>query len=248
METDKTKTEVKESYQNVYEQYYHYNSEWHNWQRYIKGVISGNSTNCEYIKSQQSELEKYMLESLLGRKWYEHDCPNLMKNEPITTGFLFWWRKRYEGKLQPVDDTTSKVDECNTFFFNYSKWQYLKSLFKEPELQQIVIPKELQINGAKIIFEKAIENGLMVKTETGCYHWKKSTALLAYLCGRLYCGDRIKKDTTGEELIQKGSDYFPETSLKRLFPDIKNLGQSHQQLKDKKLPRGHECVDHCFNI
>lgn len=136
METDKTKTEVKESYQNVYEQYYHYNSEWHNWQRYIKDVISGNSTNCEYIKSQQSELEKYMLESLLGRKWYEHDCPNLMKNEPITTGFLFWWRKRYEGKLQPVDDTTSKVDECNTFFFNYSKWQYLKSLFKEPEPQQ----------------------------------------------------------------------------------------------------------------
>jgi hypothetical protein len=134
MEKD-TKTEDKEPYQNVYEQYYHFNSEWHNWQRYIGGVIAANGANCEYIKSQLSELEKYMLNSILGSKWYEHNCPNLMGNEPNTTGFLFWWKQRYMGNLNPVGDTTSKVDECNTFFFNYSKWQYLKSLFQEPEPQ-----------------------------------------------------------------------------------------------------------------
>jgi hypothetical protein len=63
MEKD-TKTEDKEPYQNVYEQYYHFNSEWHNWQRYIGGVIAANGANCEYINSQLSELEKYMLESI----------------------------------------------------------------------------------------------------------------------------------------------------------------------------------------
>jgi hypothetical protein len=241
MEKD-TKTEVKEPYQNVYEQYYHFNSEWHNWQRYIGGVIAANGANCEYINSQLSELEKYMLESYLGSKWYEHNCPNLMKNEPNTTGFLFLWRKRYEGRLQPVDDTASKVDECNTFFFNYSKWKYLKSLLKEPQQE---IPKGLQTDEAKTIFEKAVQAGLMVITETGCYQWQKSTALLAYMCGRLFCGDRIVKDIAGEDVIQKGSDYFPETALNQLF-QTKNLGQSHQQLKDKRPPRGHECVDDLF--
>ena len=44
MEKD-TKTEDKEPYQNVYEQYYHFNSEWHNWQRYIGGVIAANGAN-----------------------------------------------------------------------------------------------------------------------------------------------------------------------------------------------------------
>ena len=245
METDKTKTEIKEPYQNIYEQYYHYNSDWHNWQRYIGGVIAANGANCEYIKSQLLELEKYMLNSILGGKWYEHNCPNLMGNEPNTTGFLFWWKQRYMGNLNPVGDTTSKVDECNTFFFNYSKWQYLKSLFKKPEHQQIEIPKELQTDEAKAIFEKAVQANLMVSTETGCYQWQKSTALLAYMCGRLFCGDRIVKDIAGEDVIQKGSDYFPETALNQLF-QTKNLGQSHQQLKDKRPPRGHECVDDLF--
>jgi hypothetical protein len=244
METDKTKTEDKEPYQNIYEQYYHFNIEWHNWQRYIGGVITANGANCEYIKSQLSELERYMLDSILGGKWYEHNCPNLMENKPKTTGFLFWWKQRYMGNLNPVGDTTNKVDECNTFFFNYSKWQYLKSLFADTEPQQIGIPKELQTDEAKSIFEKAVKAKLMVSTETGCYQWQKSTALLAYMCGRLFCGDRVKY-IAGEDVIQKGSDYFPETALNQLF-QTKNLGQSHQQLKDKRPPRGHECVDDLF--
>lgn len=238
METDKTKTEDKEPYQNIYEQYYHFNIEWHNWQRYIGGVITANGANCEYINSQLSELEKYMLESILGGKWYEHNCPDLMKNEPNTTGFLFWWRKRYEGKLQPVDDTASKVDECNTFFFNYSKWKYLKSLLKEPQQE---IPKGLQTDEAKTIFGKAIKAGLMVSTETGCYQWKKSTALLAYMC-----------DVMSENLNLKASNGNIRWALfKPLFGIDKNnnsLRDAVNEYKNKtgQTPDGYKIIDSLF--
>ena len=107
------------------------------------------------------------------------------------------------------------------------------------------IPKKLDTDKAKNIFDKAIQAGLMVRTETGRYHWEKSIALLAYMCGRLYCGDRIVKDITSDNMIKKGSDYFPETDLNQLF-QTKNLGQSHQQLKDKRPPIGHKCVDDLF--
>jgi hypothetical protein len=137
------------------------------------------------------------------------------------------------------------LEWCNdinsTFVSEYKKL----SSWLGPEPQQIEIPEELQTHEAKSIFEKAIKAGLMVSTETGCYQWQKSTALLAYMCGRLFCGDRIVKDIAGEDVIQKGSDYFPETVLNQLF-QTKNLGQSHQQLKDKRPPRGHECVDDLF--
>ena len=241
MKTDKTKSEVKEPYQNIYEQYYHFNSEWHNWQNYIRGVIAANGSNCEYIKSQLSELEKYMLNSILGSKWYEHNCPNLMGNEPNTTGFLFWWKQRYIGNLNPVGDTTSKVDECNTFFFNYSKWQYLKSLFQEPEPNQIEIPEELQTDEAKAIFGKAIKSGLITKKDTG-YKWMgKSKALLAYMCERIYLP---KYD------IQTSIVSFPETALNNLF-GVTRLGKARYQISGNKKtggkPVGFEIIDKLFD-
>jgi hypothetical protein len=131
METEKQKIEAEEPYQNVYEQYYQYDSDWHNWLCYIKGVIKEKGSDCDYIKSQISELDTYMLNSVLGKKWYECECPNLMENEPLSKRFLFFWEKMYEGKLNHIGDTKSRTDECNLFFLNYSKWIYLKSLISE---------------------------------------------------------------------------------------------------------------------
>jgi hypothetical protein len=145
------------------------------------------------------------------------------------------------GNLNPVGDTTSKVDECNTFFFNYSKWQYLKSLFQEPEPNQIEIPKELQTDEAKDIFGKAIKAGLMIRTETGCYHWEKSTALLAYMC-----------DVVSEKLNLRASNGNIRWALfKPLFGiDKKNnsLRDAVNEYKNKtgQNPDGSKIIDSLF--
>lgn len=232
METDKTKTEIKETYKNVYQQYYEWNDEWRIWQGYIKQVIIANGANCDYIKSLLSELEKYMLESPMGKKWYGAVCPDLMKNELKTTLFLFWWSKRYHGEKQPKDDTESKVEECNTFFFNYSKWQYLKSLFKEPEPQQIEIPKELQTDVTKIIFEKAELAGFIVKAGTGYKKNNITKAQLAYFLKRVYLPSNYS------------SERFPDKELSRLFGESR-LGAAITALANNKegKPRGNGIVD-----
>jgi hypothetical protein len=149
-----------------------------------------------------------------------HICRRL--SYQYSKDFVNGWAKRTEGNYFPFGE-----------------------MMREPEPQQIGIPEELQTDEAKAIFAKAIKAGLMESTKTGLYQWKKSTALLAYMCGRLYCGDKIVKDIAGDDVIQRGCDYFPETDLNRLF-QTKNLGQSHQQLKNKRPPRGHECVDDLF--
>jgi hypothetical protein len=160
METEKQKIEAEEPYQNVYEQYYQYDSDWHNWLCYIKGVIKEDGGDSDYIKSQISKLDAYMLNSVLGEKWYECECPDLRKNEPLSKRFILWWNKMYEGKLQRLDDTTSKVDECNLFFLNYSKWRYLKSLVGNSKPQQGYISL-LQTDEAKELLKSAKKNNFL---------------------------------------------------------------------------------------
>lgn len=126
---NKPKTEPQ---QNIYVQYIQGDSDWHNWLCYIKGVIKRNGLNCEFRQRLSSELEMYMLDSVLGKKWYECECPNLMDSNPMTARFLYFWefyRKCKVGK--PTADIVKRVDECNLFFMNYSKWIYLKSLISE---------------------------------------------------------------------------------------------------------------------
>lgn len=106
-----------------------------------------------------------------------------------------------------------------------------------------MLPEQLKTDEAIKVFGKAITAKLM-ELDKGRLKWNKSNALLAYLCGILYCGDTKSQDTiTKEFVIKRGSTFFPESALNTLF-EVKNLGQSRTQLEH--LPRGYEAVDKLF--
>lgn len=118
----------------------------------------------------------------------------------------------------------------------------VNELFDVSELE-IVLPSDLDTVEAKELFKKAIEAGLMEKSEKG-FKWKESNALLAYFCGKIYCGDILEIDeVTKEEKVKRGSSFFPDKPLQELF-NVKNLGQSRLQLDNP--PRKKEKIDILF--
>lgn len=135
-----------------------------------------------------------------------------------------------------------------------------KRIFGEPQQQENDkkstdgfgnLPEELNTDKAKMIFSKAVKTGLMQPARNGrCYQWNKSNALLAYLCGKIYCGDSLEQDAITQDLIVKrGNCFFPETALMALFVNkeqkhIMNLGQSRLQLT--RPPKGYENVERLY--
>ncbi len=101
------------------------------------------------------------------------------------------------------------------------------------------------INGTNLertVFGNALQMGYM-SLENGCYQWKKSKALLAYMCGRLYCDDSVTgADSyhTGEYI--KGCRQLPATAVKRLF----GVDVANNRCVMKQLPRGSWTVDELF--
>lgn len=114
------------------------------------------------------------------------------------------------------------------------------------------LPDKLNTDDAKKMFEKAVKAGLMqpLKDKDG-YQWNKSNVLLAYFCGKIFCGDRLKQDdVTKEWIVKRGGTFFPETALNSFFlnekrQNIKNLGQSRLQMQ--RPPEGYKDIDNLFD-
>ena len=122
-------------------------------------------------------------------------------------------------------------------------WIFNKFIAPEPQRLENLLPKELNTPEAVKVFERAIKADLMEICDDGL-KWKATNALLAYLCGRLYCSDTITiEPTTKDEIVKRGSSFFPETPLNDLFK-LKNLGQSRLQLY--RRPKGFEKIDDLF--
>ena len=117
---------------------------------------------------------------------------------------------------------------------------------KQEMALQDLLPKQLWSVEAAAIFQRAIDDGLIEKSSKGL-KWLESNALLAYMCGKIYCGDTMKlHEVTKEYVVQHGSDLFPEQALNDLFR-LKNLGQSRYQILEKRPPGGFEKVDMLFD-
>ena len=113
----------------------------------------------------------------------------------------------------------------------------------EPKELKDLLPERLRNDEALKIFQRAIDANLIEKTATGL-KWQLSNALLAYLCGIVYCGDTSPWDKFYKEyIVKKSSTLFPDKALSELF-GVKNLGQSRLQLIYK--PKGYEKVDVLF--
>lgn len=100
------------------------------------------------------------------------------------------------------------------------------------------------INGTEAerkVFARAIQQGYMELLDNGTYRWNKTKSLLGYMCGKLYCGDRIER-TNRNESLKRGVGIFPQTGCERLFgcnvADVR-----YQQHNKGTIPRGYEQID-----
>lgn len=110
----------------------------------------------------------------------------------------------------------------------------------------VELPDKLNTPLARKIFKKAIHDGFM-EVQEGKIKWNKSVVLLAYMCGRIYCGDTsefLKRKQKYIWRFGKGGR-FPDAPLQSLF-SVKNLGGSRQKNKNTVVPDGAEQVDKWF--
>ncbi len=97
----------------------------------------------------------------------------------------------------------------------------------EPQSREPQLPTELDNDGAKEIFAKAVEVGLMEIQGNG-YKWNRSKVLLAYMLNKIYTG------------------VFPATDLDKLF-GVSGLKQAVYSLpNNKKPPKGYKEIDILF--
>ena len=108
-------------------------------------------------------------------------------------------------------------------------------------------PEDLNTDKAKRLFKKAVEAGFMQPLSNGKgYQWNRSNALLAYFCGKIYCGDKLKQDTTTKDwMLKRGETFLPETDLMSFFVKKENLGQSRLQMQ--RPPKGYKDIDSLFD-
>ena len=118
---------------------------------------------------------------------------------------------------------------------------------QEPDLvlEGVIIPKEIDTPLARKVFAKAIELDLM-KEDGHHYRWSESESkvLLAYMCGRIYCGDKpVRIEQTGKVIWELGKfGFFPETGLNELF-QTKDLGQSRSNRIAQTTPQKSSIID-----
>lgn len=91
----------------------------------------------------------------------------------------------------------------------------------EPQQNKQDIPQEIptiyNTDKERLVFGNALEKQYM-SLKDGKYKWTLTYRLLAYMCGRLYCGDRIKEDNSdySQEYV-KGKTRMPRQEVKALF-------------------------------
>lgn len=109
----------------------------------------------------------------------------------------------------------------------------------------VVLSGRLDTSLARTIFAKAIEAGYI--DEVGShYSWKGTKALLAYMCGRIYCGDYPEYSKYEQKTFWKfGNGLFPDVELNALFEQT-GIGQSRQNRRDMPVPNNAGEIDKFF--
>jgi hypothetical protein len=95
----------------------------------------------------------------------------------------------------------------------------------DSEHNKVTLPSRLDTELARKIFAKAIEEGYMEEAGSH-YSWKGTKALLAYMCGRIYCGDYPEYSKYEQKTFWEFSNgLFPDVELNALFEQT-GIGQS----------------------
>ena len=93
------------------------------------------------------------------------------------------------------------------------------------------------------VYNKAITKEYMTQKPDGTYKWNKTNRLLAYMCGRLYCGDRVREDKSDYTTkYKKGRGKLPAKELKKLFGV--DIGKTRDNID---VPGHYDIIDELFN-
>lgn len=108
---------------------------------------------------------------------------------------------------------------------------------ESPEEPQPSIPQSTLYSDEKVqeFFRNAIDAGFITETKSE-YKWNYTNALLAFFCGKIYCGDCSVNGKRGKK-IKNGAGSFQAERLEALF-NVKNLARSRVQNHDS----------HCRNL
>lgn len=95
---------------------------------------------------------------------------------------------------------------------------------------------------------KAVEKGYVEVREDGTLAWMlESNTLLAYFCGRLWCGDKGMYSRRKKAMLwQVGDAAFPAVALGKVF-GCTSLKQTRQRRKNMVLPEHFELIDYLFD-
>ena len=127
--------------------------------------------------------------------------------------------------------------------------QTIQSGKNQPEAQnapqKVVLSGRLDTPLARTVFSKAVEAGYMEEAGSH-YSWKGTKVLLAYMCGRIYCGDVLEYSKHEQKSFWKfGNGLFPDVELNALFEQT-GIGQSRQNRRDMPVPANAGEIDKLF--
>lgn len=116
---------------------------------------------------------------------------------------------------------------------------------QQEEQNGVVLTGRLDTPVARKIFAKAIEAGYMEEVGSH-YEWKNTKTLLAYMCGRIYCGDYPEYSKYEQKTFWEfGNGLFPDVELNALFEQT-GIGQSRQNRRDMPVPNNAGEIDKFF--
>lgn len=112
---------------------------------------------------------------------------------------------------------------------------------------QRMLPKKLRRYYDPRVMQRAIDSNLIIMTSAGRWLWNHdSRTLLAYFCGRMWCGDKAVYCHHSHCMIWKrGRRTFYDAELEQVF-GVGSLRQLREQRFFLKVPNDAELIDSLF--
>ena len=158
------------------------------------------------------------------------------------------------GVINPIDgDNTGSTTFWGTIItlISGAALAFCAEMLKEgnkgkTKVETVVLIGMLHTELAIKVFAKAIEAGY-IGEKGSHYKWNDSKVLLAYMCGRIYCGDKPEYSEMDEKSYWKFGrmGVFPDTELSNLF-EMPDLGQSRSNRKGLAVPAKSKEIDKFF--
>ena len=150
------------------------------------------------------------------------------------------------GVVNPVSDNeTGSSEFWGTIMFLISAAALVigAEILREKNIKNV---EEVVSVDAEIILSETLDTELARKVFAKAI-WNESKVLLAYMCGRIYCGDKPTVSNIDDREFWKfgRTAFFPDTELNNLF-DVSGLGQSRSNRKDLPVPTKSTEIDKFF--